>query len=196
MAAASTTPVDVCNLALLYIANGQTITALDDRTSAARACKVFYAKARDALLESFPWKFATKRSVLALSTEERTGWAYVYDLPADCLAPRSIYPGKRMPSALEKIPFDVEGTLLLTDWAEAELIYTFQETVVAHWPALFVEALAWALAMKLCLTLPVKPEWSKGAKVEAELAFRKAGAAQFRATQEDPTPPSEYTSAR
>ena len=203
MAASTTTALEVANLALLYVGNGQTINDFDEVTQEAKACKVYFVKARDALLESFPWKFATKRSVLAvlsspdaLTAYERSGWAYTYGLPADLITPRSLYSGTRTPAAGSRIPYDIEGNLLLTDQDEAELLYTSQETNVGLWSPLFIEALAWQLAVKLCLILPVKPEWARNAKVEAELAFRKAGAAQSRGAQEDPIPPSEYTSAR
>jgi len=203
VAAATTTPIEVCNLALLYVGNGQTINDFDEATQEAKACKVFYVKARDALLQSFPWSFATKRSALAaLSTPDvetsdaRTGWSYSYALPSDCLSPRRLWAGARTPASGDRIPFAIEGVLLLTDEEDAELTYTFQESTVARWSPLFVEALAWALAMKLCLILPVRPEWAKNAKTESELAWRKAGAADHRASQEDPPPPSEYTSVR
>lgn len=207
MASATTTPVDVCNLALLYTGTGQTINSLDENTQEAKACKVFYAKARDALLESFWWKFATKHAVLALlAGQARTDWVYTYALPADCITPRYIHTGMRIPNAIDKIPFDIEtvssaadlvsGLCLVCDQQAAQLCYTANSEVVALWSPLFIEALAWELATRLCLILPVKPEWSTRAKAGAIAAFAKAGAAQNRGAQQDPNPPSEYTSAR
>lgn len=207
MSAETTTEVEVCNQALLYTGTGQTINSLTENTMESRACKVHSGKTRVALLQAFPWKFATKRATLALlAGEARTGWAYTYELPSDCISPRFLWAGSRMPNAIDKIPFDIEtvsaasgavaGLCLLTDQKAAELIYTADVRTVSLWSPLFVDAVAWALAVKLCLILPVKPEWAKNAKFEAVAAFNKAGAAEFRGSQQDPNPPSEYTSAR
>src|SRR5205823_5041731 len=90
-----------------------------------------YANARDALLEMLDWPFARRHAVLAALTLTRTGWAYVYSLPGDCLAPRRLATGIRPEPVDARIPFDIEGDasigtnrILLTDQAAAELIYT------------------------------------------------------------------------
>lgn len=203
MAAATTTALEVCNAALLYVGNGQTINDFDEVTQEAKACKAFYAKTRDELLEKAWWKFATKRADLAVlsspdveTADARSGWAYTYQLPADCLQPRYIWSGNRTPTPDDRVPFDVEEVLFLTDQEDCELVYTFQQTVVARFSALFVEALAWALATKLALVVPVKPELAKLAEAKALQALRSAAAANARGERVDPPPPSEYTSAR
>lgn len=197
MAAATTTELEVCNLALLLVGNGQQINGFDEKTMESKACKVFYAKARDAFLEAFWWKFATKRALLAVvAGQTRDGWAYVYAQPSDFLAPQRIWNGERVPTARNKIPFTLEGTFVLTDRAQASLIYTYQCTAVALWTPLAIDALGWELAMRLALILPVRKDWAKDAKQEAALAFTRAVAANLRAEQEDPEPPSEYTSER
>lgn len=206
MASATQTAVEVCNESLLYVGHGQTINDLEEETMEARACKVYYAKARDALLQALWWKFATKRAVLAeLDDEERSGWDFVYEWPSDCLTPRRIWNGQRVPAANNKIPFDVESMsasglvsdrCILTDEEDAELIYTAQVTAVSLFPPLFVEALAWALASKLALILPIKPGVAAAMKSEAGVALRMAAAVELNASQEDVAPPSEFTSAR
>jgi hypothetical protein len=206
VASATTTVAEICNEALLYVGSGQAINDLDEDSAEARACKVYYAKTRDALLEAFPWKFAGKRSVLALlSGEERVGWAFAYAWPSDCLAPRRIWNGQRTPAAYSRIPFDVESTstngnvsgrCIVTDREDAELIYTAQVTTVALFTPLFCETLALSLASKLALILPIKPDVASRLKLEARAAFQTAAAAQLRASQEDVAPPSEYTAYR
>lgn len=206
MAAATQTPVDVCNLALLYTGQGQQINSLDQATIEAKACKVHYAKTRDAFLESAWWKFATKHAVLALlSGQTRTDWVYVYQLPSDFIAPRYIHTGQRLSNPIDRIPFDLEsvsastavtGQCLVTDQKAAELCYTAEVPTIALWTPLAVDALAWELAVKLCLILPVKPEWAARARLEAKQARATALASQARSAQSDPTPPSEYTNAR
>lgn len=197
MPAATTTEVEVCNLALQYVGNGQAINSLEERTQESKSCKIHYAKARDAFLEAFPWKFATKRVVLAeVAGQARDGWKYVYALPADSLAPRRIWNGARLPSAGNKIPFDIEGIYLLTDKPQAQLIYTFQETVVARWTPTAIDALAWELAMRLSIVIPVRKDWARDAEAKAARAYRLAAGVNLRGSQEDPEPPSEFTSIR
>lgn len=206
-----TTAVQICNAALLNTGTSQFINTFDDRTTEAKVLKVIYEPTRDALLERFPWKFATRRALLPLlagSWQQRTGWTYAYALPPDCIVPQRIWSGVRTPAALDKIPFDVEGTgdgtatttttglVLLTDQGGAELIYTTRNDTPATYSPLFIEALAWALAVKLCLVLPVKPEWAAKCDAEFTKALLIAKSVHSRGQQEDPNPPSEFTTAR
>lgn len=207
MAAATQTPVDLCNLALLYTGQGQQINTLEQATMEAKACKRYYAPTRDAFLESFWWKFATKHANLVLlSGIDNPDWQYAYALPTDYITARFIHTGLRIPNPIDKIPFEVEttssnlnvvsGLCLMTDQKLARLAYTAECPVLALWSPLAIEAFAWALAVKLCLILPVKPDWAAKAKVEARATWLTAGAAQNRSAQQDPPPPSEYTSKR
>lgn len=206
MAAVTTVAVQICNEALLFTGTNAIINDFNENTAEAKACKVVYEKTRDALLEKFPWRFCTRRAVLAQLAIETTGWAYTYALPADCLSPRRIWNGLHVCQDADEIPFDVEsysltltpfgGLCLLTDKAQAELIYTAANTNPALYSPLFVEALAWAIAVKLCLVLPVKPEWAARCQVMAEKTAREAWASQLRGIREGPVPDSEYTTTR
>lgn len=203
-----TTALQICNAALLNTGTSISINAFDARTAESRACNVIYEPTRDALLERFPWKFATRRKLLAPladAAHARSGWAYSYALPSDCIIPQYVYPGLRSVNALDKIPFATEASglatpstmmVLLTDRADAELVYTSRNDNVAMYSPLFVETLAWALAVKLCLVLPVKPEWAKNCKAGLVEALLIAKSVHMRGQQEDPNPPSEYTTRR
>lgn len=198
-----TTEAELCNLALAHIGERQYLNSLDEASAQARACKVLYATNRDALLELIRWKFATRRSVLALTTEKRSGWAYAYALPADCLAPRFIYPGSRNPRSQLRVPFDVElsdsgnSMLLLTDWATPELVYTRKATNVAQFHATFVEALSWRLAVGLAMALPVKPQVARAFLEDGyKQAFDRAWAFNMGMGQEDELPDAEHIAVR
>jgi len=207
VASAVTTEAEVCNGALLDVGHGQFIDNLNENTMEAKACKVIYARTRDWLLERFPWKFAQRRAVLALSlAETRNAWAYCYALPSDCLAPLSIaYPGLRNPQQGSGIRFDWEAGvngaiagpgILTTDQSGAELIYTAQVTTVALFTPGFVEALEWALAAKLCLVLPIKPGVALQVKAEARRSLHEAAAAMANHSFQDLSPESEFVTAR
>lgn len=210
MPAASTNPVDVCNLALQYVGSSQELNTLDEARAEARACKRFYSRVRDACLERFIWRFATVRADLALlANAARSGWTYTYQLPANCITPQFIVPpgfsGELLSSEEEKIPFDVEADqvlgvvtskVLLSNLENAELVYTAECPNVALWSPLFVDLVAWEIAVKLCLTLPVKPDWAIRAKQGARDAFAEAGASQLRARKQGTLPRSSFTTAR
>ena len=198
----ATTEAQVANLALAFVGHAAPITSLADNTAAARACNSIYAPARDALLERYNWKFARKHVVLALlSGVERTAWAYCYELPADCLAPRALWSGTRTPRVDERIPFDWEAgdtgaSILVTDQADAELEYTAKETTVAKFTPGFVKALAWAMAVELALVLPVKPALALRLDDKAKMALAQAVAAMEGTARKDAAPDSEYITER
>ena len=202
---ATTVPHQVCNLALSYVGNGQAINSLEENTLEAKQSKIHYGPTRDELLEGFPWRFATRRAVLAPLAETRTGWEFVYALPADFLAPQYIWSGERRPRPEDEIPFQLEalgsgtnpsGLCLLTDQPEAELIYTAECPAVALWTPTFVQAVAWALAVKLALVVPVKPQLAALADGKALTALKKARAAQLNGQHVDREPSSSITASR
>jgi hypothetical protein len=90
--------IDICNLALSHLGDEANVIAITppDGTMQAAHCGRFYPIARDAVLASFDWSFATKRALVAqLATNPAAAdWAYAYTLPSDCLRPLSaLYPG-------------------------------------------------------------------------------------------------------
>lgn len=197
-----TTPAQICNVALLRVGQRQLVDSLDDKSLQAQTCKAIYAATRDGLLEKFSWPFATARATLALTSSTRSGWAYTYRQPPNCLKPRYIWPGTRAPQAASRIPFAQElddnasGFLICTDQAQPELVYTAQIAIEALFPALFVQALAWALAVELCLSLPIKPQVALAMQTGLRQAQAEAIASSARVGQEDPEPDSEFVTIR
>jgi hypothetical protein len=198
------TAAEICNIALARVGQRQTIAALSETSAPGRLCNTLYPNARDSLLMSVPWSFATKRQTLAeLVTDERDGWEYVYALPTDCLATRYLYPGLRNPTEKQKEPFAIEfdatesKRVLLTDCEDAILVYTASPgDVTANFPPLFCDALAWALAVDLALSLAVKPQVGLAMRQGYELALLKASAAELNQAQADTPPESEIITGR
>ena len=64
--------IDICNLALSHLGDTATVASIDPPEGSAQAehCSRFYPVARDAMLELFNWKFATRRATLALLTAD------------------------------------------------------------------------------------------------------------------------------
>lgn len=140
--------VAICNLALQEIGRGMMLTALDENTTAARACKLRYPYARDATLRGYDWNFASGRIELAKNaTSPSFEFANAYDLPADCLRVRSIFNG-------EADDWKVEGRQILTDLGDPiQIKYTKRVTDPAQFDPLFVAALASRVAADIAISL-------------------------------------------
>lgn len=104
------TEVSLCNRALALV-SAEKISALDDGTVEAEACRLHVRPAIEETLEAAPWGCARARAQLALNaTPPAFGWDYSYALPADYLrllslnnisaydneAPRRIIEGKNL----------------------------------------------------------------------------------------------------
>lgn len=85
-----------------------------------------------------------------------------------------------------------------TDGSSALLVYTADQSTVdaATFPRLFVEALRWALAQELALSLATQPELAAKLEPKVEQALAKALAAEANGREQDPTPVSRYIAAR
>lgn len=205
--AAVTTEAEVCNLALGLVGQTQFIDRLDEPSNEAQICRRYFASTRNDLLEAWHWRFATKRVVLAIANDAagapqvRTGWRYCYRSPADLLKAQRIWSGDRTPGGIH-VPFtrelDDEGTghLILTDWVDAQLIYTVELKTVALWPSAFVNALAAQLAVCLAGALPVKPQLMPMLERRAVLAFQRAAALDANEAEPDEAAEAEVIRER
>lgn len=140
--------VAICNMALAEIGRGAQITALDEASQAARACKLRYPYARDAVLRAYDWNFAARRVEIAKNpVAPPFEYANAYDLPADCLLVRSVFDG-------EAEKWVVEGRQILTDMGDPIFVkYTALVTDVGQFDALFVEALSARIASDIAVQL-------------------------------------------
>jgi hypothetical protein len=140
--------VAICNMALAELGRGLSITAMDEASTAARACKLHYPYARDAVLRSYDWNFAAARVELAANaTVPAFEYAFAYDLPADCLLVRAVFEG-------EAEKWVVEGRQILTDMSAPIFVkYTRLVTDTAQFDPLFVVALSARLASEIAVKL-------------------------------------------
>lgn len=195
--------VDIANVALLRIGQLATIADLAEDTPQAEAVRSIFAHTRDAVLEAFAWPFATFRfqlNVIASIDDDpddenlRTGWGFTYAVPNNCLAPRYIYPGTNNPGEGQEIPFTIEGDesrgrVLLTDQAEAELVYTKLVETPARWSPMFRDALALRLAADLAMSVAKKPQLGLGLHRMFESWISRAAAAQANQARKELPPP-------
>jgi hypothetical protein len=171
--------IGVANQALSLIGDAPNVTSLEppNATTGARLCAQFMAEARDAVLQSHPWTFATRRTAPVAITESAVAsWVYTYVLPPDLLYPTAILdpqstddvqirspivpdPFFRVPtpptvygpaSQVGTIETDQEGhRILRTDQLAAVLIYVARNVDFAVWDPLVRQACVYRLAYLL-----------------------------------------------
>jgi hypothetical protein len=195
---------EIANLAISHLGVAKEIADLETEDSEeANTCRRFYTTALEATLRDLPWPFATKFIALALVEEDPTDeWDYSYRYPADCLKVRRILSGIRNDTRQSRAPYkisqDGSGRLILTDQQNAEIEYTVNETDEQKYPADFVLAFSFRLAMYAAARLTAGDPFKL--KLEMEKSYRKelvmAGASAFTEEQIDEEPDSEYIRER
>jgi hypothetical protein len=159
MAASVTSPADAVNLALRRIGYQLRVGHLYDGSKAANNALDIYAQTRDALLRDGDWGFAQATTAAVASGQAApTPWAVSYQYPADCLRVRNLIAAAfdandPLPVLWEIATDAVAGTVILTNEANAKLVYTRQVTNPALWDPLFVETFADELAKGLAPVL-------------------------------------------
>lgn len=152
----------IANMALSHLGIGQEIANLEsERSEEANAIRAFYDTVRDFVQSDFPWPFLTKSQALALVAEDpTTEWDFSYRYPSDCLKIRRIFSSLRNDSRQSRIPFlfyhDEIGKLIYTDYEDAVIEYSAKLTTEDMWPADFV------LAFSFLLAVYVAPRLTKG----------------------------------
>jgi hypothetical protein len=198
-----TSVVSICNLALSNIAKDN-IQDLDEASTEAKLCKQFYEHSRDTLLQAFPWRFARKTSSLAALTNTKDKrWAYAYKRPTDCLKVRRVtdegqgdYLEYGDGAVAGGYAYDIEGTTLFCDLSPAFLDYTSRVDDVTKFPPLFVEALAWHLAVRLAMPITRDPKIRADAFQLATRMQSEAAAADANEVRETSDYPAEMMEAR
>lgn len=175
--------VEICNLALSSLGK-ENINAMTEQSAEARACNQFYNHARDTLLQAYPWGFAGRTRSLAEIANDKPGqWGHAYERPTDCLKVRWVRPEYGSAphcrlSTQEEIsfPHELEGDKIYCDLSPAFLRYTFKLDDPTKYPPLFVDALAFHLAVRLAIPLTRDPKMRADAY---QLAIATTGTAQM-----------------
>lgn len=139
---------DICNLALSHLGDSATVTSIDPPEGSAQAehCARFYPMARDLMLESHDWAFATRRADLALTGTAPDAWEYSYARPANCIKVVGVYPEDYADDDADGVDFVEENNLIYTDAENASVRYLTRVTDTTKFPPGFVTALSWLLA--------------------------------------------------
>lgn len=145
------TQVEIYNLALTRLGHDRLIDP-SDAVEAAYVLESIWPMTRDAVLASYPWRFAIKRtSLAALATVPAgTEWALQYTLPDECL--RIVQVGEAWSFYEPDLEvFNVEGGKILTNESSPLFIrYVQRVTNTGLYPAQFARVVAMQLAMDAC----------------------------------------------
>lgn len=142
------TDVELCATALVKL-GAQPITSFDDAGAEAAIARRLYPVARDALLGSFPWRFAaTTAQLQALPGTPAADFGFAVRLPTDCLRVVSAGVGR----ASQGLTYRIEGDRLLAGYAPVTVAYQ-RRVDEADFPPFFVQALVCRLAAELCIPI-------------------------------------------
>lgn len=161
--------VEIANLALAHLGDTATVASLDPPEGSAQAehAARFFPIARDALLESHTWNFATRRAVLAELVNDTDQWDHCYAVPSDALViiavlppdvtddlsippmMEALVPGGYVPVRYVSEVNAAGARVIRTDQAEASVRYTARVEDTARFTNLFTMALSWQLASML-----------------------------------------------
>ena len=143
----SFTSIDICSHALVKL-GANNIASFTEDTTEAHVAKQLYDTTVEALLASYPWRFALKQTTLARLTEKPSAdYAYAYALPNDCV--RVLSAGASRGQGLD---YRIAQQQLQTNSASVMLTYLCRPDET-DFPAFFVDALVAKLAAEFCLPL-------------------------------------------
>lgn len=147
--------VQICNMALSHIGGGR-ISSLDENSEKARQLNLNYDNCLETVLRAFPWNFARKIEILALTDDSTPGWRHVYQYPPNCANLLRIFHERyaRKNDDCFKVEFSVftNGTekFIATDLEEAYAEITMRITNPTLYDPAFVKAFSYLLAAEIC----------------------------------------------
>lgn len=159
------TPVTIANRALAEIAAQSTITSLDDPSTEAVTCKIFYEPLRAMLMRAANWNFGKRQASMSLLGSRTTGdsigrWPFKYAYPVNCARLRFLNDQWGC-GPLQSSRFDIQNedfgietrTVVLSNVPGATAVYTSEVRDPTLFDSMFEEAFVMALASKLVLPL-------------------------------------------
>ena len=194
----------ICNMALSHLAQSKEIADVDtERSQEASACRRFYQPSVDEALRDFPQPYLTIIAPLALVEENPNDeWAFSYRYPSDCSKAIRILSGYRNDTPETRVPYriikDDQGSLILTDYENAELEYAQVSDDPGSWAPDFVMALSLLLAFYIAPRVTAGDPFKLGERAYRNymLSFSKAKANAIGEQQSELPPESSSINAR
>ena len=192
--------LDIINMACNRI-HVPPVGSLSDPTPQARIAASEFDNARDAVLREHVWAFATREDDLApLHIPENPEKpdkenAFRYTIPGDCLFIQSVRDnsGRTIKHRLA----DHDGmTILCTTNEAARITFTARITNTERFDPVFVDALAWRLAVPMATGIAVDMEKANAAQSMYEQAIGRGKVADAEEENTFVKPVSSYEKGR
>lgn len=147
---------DVCNRALILAGISRGISSMDEKSAEAAVCKRVYLPAFRSLLAAHPWSWTVRICALEQMDVTVPGWKYLYTPPQDCAVLCRVFneeagnaPFRMLTVEARKGVFEAAvATDLYRAYAEFR-----SGAIPPFMPDLFAEALAYRIAMEVCVAL-------------------------------------------
>ena len=140
--------ISLCSKALIKL-GVQPIVSFNENTAQAQVALQLYEPMRDALLSSYPWRFATAQVHLnRLQTAPLADYSYAYQLPNDFLRALSAGTG----NSGKGLNYRIYENTLHCNVPEVMLTYIFNPKE-ENYPPFFAQLLIAKLAAEFCLPL-------------------------------------------
>lgn len=179
--------VNIVNIALHRLGT-ERINALTDNNKRAKLMNDIYEMVRRQVLETGMWTFSLKR--VTLSTVVSTpdfGYNFAYQLPSDCIA---------ISYEESDYEFKKEGTLLLSDESQLEIVYVRDISDTSQFSALFKKALALSLAVEGTYSITQNSGLRESLLAELEIVISDARTYDSRNTKADDYEIDTFTNSR
>jgi hypothetical protein len=143
--------VDIANIALSLLGHEE-IASLTADLPRARLVNRFFGPSRDAVLREHPWNCAVTRVTLAQLADAPThGWAYNFQLPADCLRVLGFNDDEE--AGEESDRHKVEGRTIVSDHSTCNIRYVKQMTDPTQMDPMLYTAIAFRLAADMAYAI-------------------------------------------
>jgi len=143
----ATTPIDICNRALVLI-GASPMTSFEDGTNEALVAVNLYEDTCRSTLVNSRWRFATDQRILNRLTDTPTGrWDAGYLIPAESLYVHTVTVSD------SPIKYDIFGNYVYCDATTTDVViadYSFRQSE-AKFPSYFVQALVYELSAQFAL---------------------------------------------
>ncbi len=201
----------ICNMALVKLGISQSIADIDETSTRAELCRLFYDQCREEILQERPWPFAQRYVTLALvEADPNNDWSYSYRYPTGYLklsriVPDSLVGSSTLPSEAYNLsnltfgrqgqsdPFELSsddsGVLIFTNTANAIANGTYSVDDENQFNPLFVKALVYRLANELAIPLTKSDTLAD----KMDVAYQRVMSAAFANSQDEgqSNPPSD-----
>lgn len=166
--------VEIVNLALNSLGKDsiRDFSVSDDDPKSGRISERLYQITRDNLISSHDWSFARATEELRKVDQDHVE-GVLYALPSDCFVPRRLYPrgGKANRFHIEGGNLLIPNGFFRENGVKPYLKYTRLTVHTGLFKPYFVEALATALAAKLCMPMTRDRKLLPIVKEEARTAY-------------------------